>query len=183
MDLALPPAFVAGAGALLALVVAALLAAARRALARARERARVRHGHAGERRGRVLLERAGWRVLAAQPAAELTLAVDGEELTRALCADYLCERDGRVLPAEVKTGAGADPASRATRRQLLEYALAYGSGTVLFVDADAGTVREVLFPQGEARAARPRAPLRVGLVVALGGGLAGVLAGYLAWGR
>jgi hypothetical protein len=167
------------AGFVAALALAWFVAALRGAWRRHRVLARVRHGHAGERRGRALLERAGWRVLAAHPPGELRLLVDGEEVTQPLAADYLCERDGRVLPAEVKTGASAAVAAPATRRQLLEYATAYRSGAALFVDADDGTVSEVSFAAAPVTQHRRSGALALAFVV---GATAGLAAGYAVWG-
>ena len=161
-----------------ALALAWVIAALRGAWRRRHARARARHGYAGERRGRALLERAGWRVLAAHPPGKLRLAVDGEEIAQPLAADYLCERDGRVLPAEVKTGAAAAVAARATRRQLLEYATAYRSGAALFVDADDGTVAEVSFAGSPVTRNRRRA-IVVALLI---GAAAGLVSGYAVWG-
>ena len=173
----IPPAAWAVAGAVVVAVLWAAVAALRRWLRRWRGRTRQRRGHAGEARGAALLADAGWRVLGHHPAAELTLEVDGEPLAQPLEADYLCERDGRTLPAEVKTGAAADLAARATRRQLLEYAVGYGSGATLFVDADAGTVREVRFPAAPLPPRTgPRAPAVLAALVV--GALAGLGAGY-----
>jgi hypothetical protein len=180
----LPPAAFAVLGAIAVAALWALVAAFRRWLRRHRGRARQRHGHAGEQRGAALLERAGWRVLDAHPAAELTLEVDGEPFGQQLEADYLCERDGRTLPAEVKTGQAADLAARATRRQLLEYAVGYGGGATLFVDADAGTVAEVRFPAAAAPAPGARHGGRLGALATtlVLGALAGLAAGYWRWG-
>jgi hypothetical protein len=179
----LPPLVFAAIGALVVAAVWAAVAAARRALRRRRGLARQRHGHAGEQRGAALLEEAGWRVLDAHPPAALAVIVDGEDFAQPLEADYLCERGGRTLPAEVKTGQAADLAARATRRQLLEYAVAYRSGATLLVDADAGTVAEVRFPAAAGAAPAPARPGRGGAVVAaLLGALAGLAAGYWLWG-
>jgi hypothetical protein len=179
----LPPAAFGALGVLLTMLLWALVAAVRRALRRQRGRARQRRGHAGEQRGAALLESAGWRVLDAHPPAELGVEVDGETFAQPLEADYLCKRDGRILPAEVKTGQAADLGNRATRRQLLEYAVAYRSGATLLVDADAGTVAEVCFPEAGAPAAAPPAGRRARAVVtalAVGAAL-GLLAGYWLW--
>ena len=182
----LPPAAYAVIGAVVVAALWALVAALGRWLRRHRGLARQRHGHAGEKRGAALLERAGWRVLDAHPPAELTLEVDGEPFGQPLEADYLCERDGRTLPAEVKTGQAADLGARATRRQLLEYAVGYGGGATLFVDADAGTVAEVRFPAAVTPAAAPRTGGRTrmaGIATALVlGALGGLAAGYWLWG-
>jgi len=180
----LPPALYAVAGAVLVIAVWAAVAAARRALRRRRGLARQRHGHAGERRGRDLLEGAGWRVLDAHPPAELAVTVDGEDFGQPLAADYLCERDGRTLPAEVKTGQAADLGGRATRRQLLEYAVAYRSGATLLVDADAGTVEEVRFALGDAPQPAPTAGGRAARAVVIAlllGAVLGLLGGYWLW--
>jgi hypothetical protein len=166
-------------GALVVLALGWLALAARRAWRRRRELARLRRGHAGERRGRALLEQAGWRVLRAHPPGELRVGVDGDERVQPLTADYLCERGGRVLPAEVKTGAAADLAASATRRQLLEYAVAYGAGATLFVDADEGRVAEVAFAASPPPARSRRGAVVLALAVGLLGGLA---AGYAVWG-
>ncbi len=49
--------------------------------------------------------------------------------------------------AEVKTGAAAPQLSTAaTRRQLLEYRVAFDVDGVLLVDAEAGRVQRVVFP-------------------------------------
>jgi hypothetical protein len=183
-----PPAAFAALGALAALLLWALWAAARRALRRRRGLVRQRHGHAGERRAAALLQAAGWRVRDSHPPVELTVTVDGEPYVQPLEADYLCERDGRTLPAEVKTGQAADLGARATRRQLLEYAVAYRSGATLLVDADAGTVAEVRFPAAAAaasgRAAGGRGGAHAGTLATalLGGVIAGLAAGYWLWG-
>ncbi len=59
----------------------------------------------------------------------------------------LVERDGQHFIAEVKTGASApDLSNAATRRQLLEYALAYNSPVILLVDVERDRVLEVSFP-------------------------------------
>ncbi|MBI5481065.1 MAG: hypothetical protein HY906_19565 [Deltaproteobacteria bacterium] len=181
-----PPAAFAAIGALAALLLWALLAALGRALRRHRGLARQRHGHAGERRGAALLQDAGWRVLDSHPPAALAVEVDGEPFAQPLEADYLCERDGRTLPAEVKTGQAADLGARATRRQLLEYAVAYRSGATLLVDADAGTVAEVRFPAAGTPAAAHPAGGRGARVAALAtallaGALGGLAAGYWLW--
>jgi hypothetical protein len=183
-----PPALFAVLGALAVLLLWALVRTAGRALRRRRGLRRQRHGHAGEQRGAALLEAAGWRVLEAHPPAELAVEVDGEPFGQPLQADYLCEQDSRTLPAEVKTGQAADLGARATRRQLLEYAVAYRSGATLLVDADAGTVAEVRFPAAGApgtapgRAGAVRAALVAALVALLVGAGLGLVAGYWLWG-
>jgi hypothetical protein len=68
--------------------------------------------------------------------------------------------------AEVKTGTLAPRIETATtRRQLLEYRVAFAVDGVLLVDADAGTVRRVEFPLPLARPARRAAWLLLGIAL------------------
>lgn len=136
-----------------------------------RLRSRMRRARAREAMARPLLERAGYTVLAAQVSAPCPLLRDGERLEPLVRADYLVSRRGRTFIAEAKSGAVAtDPTERATRRQLLEYAVVYDTDGVLLVDTEAGTIATIEFP-----GLRRRAPWR-----AAGAGLAaGLLAGAL----
>lgn len=94
-----------------------------------------------------LLERAGYAVLGAQLTATCPLLLDGERLEPTVRADYLVARRGRTYVAEAKSGPRAtDPSDRATRRQLLEYTIAYDVDGVLLVDTESGVVRTVEFP-------------------------------------
>ena len=62
-------------------------------------------------------------------------------------ADLLVSRGARRFVAEVKTGARAPRIeTAATRRQLLEYAVAYDVDGVLLVDMEEHTISEVEFP-------------------------------------
>lgn len=100
----------------------------------------------GEVRGAELLARAGYAVVGRQVAHEVTVEVDGERYAARLRCDYLVERDGRSWVAEIKTGAEAPSLTNpATRRQLLEYQVAYRVAGVVLVDATAGTVHAVRF--------------------------------------
>lgn len=116
----------------------------RLALQRWRGRRAAARGARGERRARALLERAGYRVLAEQPRHLATLQVSGRGERYLLVPDFLCERHGRRYVADAKTGAGADPSARATRRQLLEYACAFGVQALL-VDVPAGRIHRLEF--------------------------------------
>lgn len=63
-----------------------------------------------------------------------------------LQCDYVVERDGELLVAEVKTGAIATQLSTAaTRRQMLEYQVAFGVPGIVLVDMERGTCAEVRF--------------------------------------
>lgn len=134
--------------ALCALALTLLLAA--RALARWRSRAAARgrwqRAAAGEAEAEDLLAERGFAVVSRQAGLVWSIECDGEPHPVALRADLLVERDGRRYVAEVKTGASAPLLTNAaTRRQLLEYCVAYQVDSVLLVDVEAQAVREVTF--------------------------------------
>jgi hypothetical protein len=147
----LPPGalFLAALAALLVLVAllrllgrALRVAAARRRLAAARER-----GAWGEARAEGLLRRRGFHIEGRQVGATYHLGVDGDPLAVDLRADYLVSAGGRRYVAEVKTGTLAPRLSTATtRRQLLEYRVAFDVDGVLLVDAEDDRVQLVEFP-------------------------------------
>lgn len=71
-----------------------------------------------------------------------------DHLDVTLRADALVQRGGRRFIAEVKsTPLVADLKHGPTRRQLLEYAIAYGTDGVLLVDTQAARIDEVTFPK------------------------------------
>ncbi|MBK9030783.1 MAG: hypothetical protein IPL61_05490 [Myxococcales bacterium] len=159
--------------ALLAAVVLALAltVGARRLAARGRSRRARRVGRAaadGELAGAALLEAAGFAVIDRQVRHALTVEVDAERYDAGLRCDYLVERAGQRWVGEIKTGAEAPSlANPATRRQLLEYQVAYGAVGVVLVDATTGAVHEVRFALPVAAVASARWPLFV-LGVAVG---------------
>jgi hypothetical protein len=115
-------------------------AASRRAVVRARR------ALAGETAAVTLLADAGYELLETQVKRSWTFHCDGAPVTVELRCDALVARDGRRLVAEVKTGDRAPSlATAATRRQLLEYAVAFRADGVVLVDAEAGAVLEVEF--------------------------------------
>ncbi len=104
-------------------------------------RARTRRATAGEVRAEAIVARAGYEVLARQVPGRWTVHADGEPMEVALRADLLVSRNGRRYVAEVKTGRVAPKLDcAATRRQLLEYRVAFGVDGVLLVDAESNRV-------------------------------------------
>ena len=86
-------------------------------------------------------------MLGAQVEGSYSLVVDGEPLNVPLRADYMVSRRGRRYIAEVKSGKSAPRLSTAaTRRQLLEYLVAFEVDGVLLVDGEERQVHEVVFP-------------------------------------
>jgi Holliday junction resolvase len=109
--------------------------------------ARTRRGLRGERNAEKLLARRGYTVVARQISGGYFVDVDGAAREVSLNADLLVERHGKSLIAEVKTGPHAPRFEHAdTRRQLLEYQLAFGGDGILLVDPEREEVREVRFP-------------------------------------
>lgn len=148
MDHATSPLLLATLALLFALLGGAHLGARWRRYAAARTgKAANRRGQRGERVAERLLRRSGYAPYARQVRTNYRVQVQGEDFDVQLQADYLVERDGRKLVAEVKTGTQAPRFEHTdTRRQLLEYQLAFEVDSVLLVDVEAGEVREVSFP-------------------------------------
>jgi hypothetical protein len=144
------PRLAAALAALITATLALMLVWIARALARRRASmkavTRARRARAGETAAEKLLAAAGYEVLDTQVRLTWTFHCDGEPVEIELRCDAIVARDGRRLVAEVKTGDQA-PAleTAATRRQLLEYAIAYDADGVLLVVPEAGLVREVDF--------------------------------------
>jgi len=128
------------------LLLICLLAAWRRQRRSLRARRRGARAVRGERAAAELLIAAGFEVLERQLPLDWSIAVDDDEVVIALRADYLVADGSRRLIAEVKTGDAAPLiANPATRRQLLEYLVAYDVDGVLLVDVEAGAIAEVEF--------------------------------------
>ena len=150
------------AGALVALVVARWIRGWRGTW---RAKARAARAGAGEDAAAHLLRAAGYQIVATQARTWWSPIVDGVPQELELRADYLVEIDGELLVAEVKTG---DEAPRlttaATRRQLLEYLVAfsvgYGAEGVLLVCPELGTIHRVEFPLPQHLTRRPGARAR-----------------------
>ncbi len=150
---------------------------ARLFVARGRPRWRIakhrQSGARGEVRAKKLLEEHGYTITAEQVTGRYELRVDGEPHPVLLRADFLVERSGRSYIAEVKSGAdSARVGNSATRRQLLEYRLAFPVDGILLVDAFAGRIVEIELPnEGLAEEAGPSLYWLVALAAAAGGAL------------
>jgi hypothetical protein len=139
--------FVAVAAAVVALWLAAIVRRWRGSL---RARRRAARAGAGEDRAGSLLVAAGFRIVARQARVEWVPLVDGEPFATELRADYLVEADGELFVAEVKTGDEAPSlATAATRRQLLEYSIAFAVDGVLLVCPERDEIKRVEFPRGQ----------------------------------
>jgi hypothetical protein len=118
-----------------------------------RARRRAARATAGERDAVALLEAAGYRVVARQARRTWAPLIDGAPHLIELRADYLVERAGEQFVAEVKTGDVAPSLdTAATRRQLLEYRVAFAADAVLLVCPERGAIHRVEFPDRAAGA-------------------------------
>jgi hypothetical protein len=125
----------------------ALVFGAKRALERARRRSRASNALSAERRAARLLEREGYSVVDRQVTCPWPVVVDRCVVEVALRADYLVERGSESFVAEVKNGSYVARIRHGpTRRQLLEYQLAYGVDAVLLVDVERERIERVHFP-------------------------------------
>jgi hypothetical protein len=136
---------VAIAAAVLALWSAAVLRRWRGSL---RARRRAARAGAGEDAAALLLSDAGFTIVERQARVMWAPLVDGEPVMMELRVDYLVEAAGELLVAEVKTGEEApNLETAATRRQLLEYHVAFATDGVLLVCPERGSIQRVVFPQ------------------------------------
>lgn len=102
---------------------------------------------AGEDAAAEMLRDAGFRIIGKQVRAWWSPTVDGVPCEMEVRADYLVEAKGERLIAEVKTGEEAPQLSTAaTRRQLLEYHVAFEVDGVLLVCPERGAIHRVGFP-------------------------------------
>jgi len=143
------PLAIAVIAALGAAIVALWLAAKLRAWRGSRRaRRRAARAGAGEDRAADLLVAAGFTIVERQACVDWAPLVDGEPCVTPLRADYLVELAGQLLVAEVKTGAAAPSiTTAATRRQLLEYCIAFAADGVLLVCPERDEIHRIVFPR------------------------------------
>ena len=125
----------------------------RRLRERKKSREAAKRGLQGEREAEKILRKLGYTIVSRQPPASYAMMVDGEPQSVQLQADFLVTREGKRFVAEVKTGKAAKIEQAETRRQLLEYQLAFGIDAMLLIDADAKVVRTLRFPLPKKKAA------------------------------
>lgn len=143
----LHPGYLAAVVCLSLLVLHLLLLRARRLAASMRAKRRARRAVRGELEAEALLSERGYRLLGRQLRETWIIEVGGEPTPIELRADLLVEREGLSYVAEVKTGDVAPLVTHApTRRQLLEYLIAFDADGILLVEPEIGEVREVRFP-------------------------------------
>ncbi len=150
----LPPITPELAGWLVALIILLLwaLGALRRwfaqVLYRRQLRKRQQRAQMGELDSARLLKTEGFTIVDSQVHLLWNVYVDDEPFEIRLVADHIVERDGWRYVAEVKTGDAA-PSIRnaATRRQLLEYSVAFDCDGILLVDMEEERIHEIHFEE------------------------------------
>jgi hypothetical protein len=145
------------------------------ALFRLRRRNVIRERSTRGRRGEDAAERALVKRFARverHPRLARQMRIDGVPHRYELCPDFLVGSRRRPIVIEVKSGQDRDPRDAATRRQLLEYALAFGSSKVGVFDAREGTLQWVEL-EGLPRSRRGRWLLAFALGVIVGLALRG----------
>jgi hypothetical protein len=131
---------------LVALVGAGLALVLRRRFAALGLRRRFARGRRGEVDAEDFLVERGFRILQRQPTRRVPIWIDGRRQDYEVRADLLGARGLRTYVAEVTTGSKASvPATRSTRRQLLEYRQIYDADGLLLVDMTARRIRHVRF--------------------------------------
>lgn len=106
-----------------------------------------RLGKRGELEARAMLAAAGFAIVAEQTTRRYRVRIDGKESMVELRADFVVERRGETFVAEVKGGTVVnDPLHTPTRRQLLEYEVAFDVDGVLLVDTPRRRIWRVAFP-------------------------------------
>ena len=99
-----------------------------------------------ETRAELLLEKLGYSIIDRQVQGSFSFFIDDERIETKCRADLLVAHAGQRYLAEVKSGStGTDPTHPSTRRQRLEYYMAFDVDGILLVDMHREWVREVAF--------------------------------------
>jgi len=163
-----------------------LTLAVRRQSAAYKLQRRAQRGREGESRAEGLLKKAGYTVLDAQVTRDTGIIVNGTLRPVKVRADLLVEKGGQTFVVEVKTGSVApDPASAATRRQLLEYHYAFDVDGLLLADMERNELLTIGFEHDAAEQSAEDGdynPFRSGLLL---GFISGILlaVSVMAWWR
>lgn len=123
----------------------------------------------GETDGESLLQSAGYVIEARKPSLVWRLETNEGPVEFSLRPDWLVTRAGQRFVADAKTGELAPSLAHGpTRRQLLEYALAYETQGALLVDTERGRIVEVRFTARDSkRDPGWTGPLVVGLLLGI----------------
>ncbi len=110
-------------------------------------------GNRGEKKAEQYLKSHGFKILGEQSHLQPKMWIDGTPVTFSIRADFLVRKKGRKGIVEVKTGKSVNPASKNTRRQILEYSKYYDIDDIYLFDADAKVLHSVHFSPKKTRTA------------------------------
>ena len=102
-------------------------------------------GHRAEEEARRVLERRGFTVIERHVETTIGWWIDEAWHETTITADYLVQKDGRRSIVEVKTGKESRATHRHTRRQLLEYRVAFAVDDIYLYDAEREILNEIDF--------------------------------------
>jgi hypothetical protein len=112
-----------------------------------------------------LLKKQGYAIVARDPPASYAMLVAGEPQIVHIHADFLIEKEGKRLVANVRVGEAAKLDKADTRATFIEHQHAFGVAAVLLIDPDASALSPVRFqtaltaPPALPRPARPSSAL------------------------
>ena len=109
-------------------------------------RLRMKRAKKGEAAALNFLESLGYTIECVQERKTIETTIDGRAHYHDLRVDYIVSKSGKTYIAEIKTGNIApNPMLADTRRQLLEYYLAYRPDGILLIDMERKKLHEVVF--------------------------------------
>lgn len=110
---------------------------------------RMSKGKNAEKLAAKFLIREGYTIIDTQKIITVTTYVDGQPYKNHLRADFIVKKGFKKYIAEIKTGTMAPRVTNAaTRRQLLEYYLAYKPAGIILVDMEQRKIKTVRFTFG-----------------------------------
>ena len=110
-----------------------------------KSREHARRGHVAEREAQQVLESMGFKVLDKQVETEIGWWSDQDWYETTITADYLVKRNGHTAIVEVKTGKESKATHRHTRRQLLEYRIAFSVDHIYLFDGERQQLSQIDF--------------------------------------
>lgn len=109
-------------------------------------RKRLKKAKRGEINAIRFLEDNGYSIIGIQEKKTIITWINNQPYNNQIKVDYLVKKKGKVYIAEVKTGKLAPRPNLAdTRRQLLEYYLAFGTHGIILVDMEKKKLQKISF--------------------------------------
>jgi hypothetical protein len=110
---------------------------------------RMKKGRKAEKSAIKLLMQEGYKIISTQKSVPVITYIDGKPYKNYVKADFIVRKGLKKYVAEIKTGDKAPQANNAaTRRQLLEYYLAYKPTGIILVDMNERRIKTIEFSIG-----------------------------------